>query len=271
MFYRCLKGELWKAFHNKRFYVAFLITFVIQMMNVCYNIYYVNYVVTTSAVGADVRYAISLFARWISAEGFNLSYDLLRELFPLLCIMPFGWSFLSEQQSGYEAQLLCRIPKTTRFVTKYIAVFLSGAAVIGANLLVNFLLNSLFLPSPMIDPFHMYMISPLTTNSLFVTLFYSHPWLFCGLWLILSSLWGGLLASTSALTSLIFRKNIYVLVLPFLILLAMLTLGIPSPLNYLLIYTELITSYTVMAELLILFFVIPFLGGLLLRRRREVL
>jgi hypothetical protein len=31
------------------------------------------------------------------------------------------------------------------------------------------------------------------------------------------------------------------------------------------------TSYTVMAELLILFFVIPFLGGLLLRRRREVL
>ncbi|MCD8127745.1 MAG: hypothetical protein LUD82_10005 [Clostridiales bacterium] len=269
MFFRCLKTELWKAFHNKRFLLACGIGFVIQCFNLIYNIRYVQQTISNSAEGADIRSGISLFLRWISADGWSLGYYLLLILFPLIVVIPFGWSALSERSSEYQVQMLCREKKVSYFTGKYIAVFLSGGSVIAMTLLVNLLLNALVLPA--VVPDISLMNTSILAGELFSLVYYTHPWLYCLLWVGIDFLWGGVLAVTCMLTAQLFKRNIYVLILPFVLYLILDYIGPVSPMQYLLIGGSATRTGATLSAMLIILGLFSYVAGLFLFQRREVL
>lgn len=265
---RVFKIELWKAFHNKGFLVACLMGVVIEVLNLGYNIWYVGYVTNGSLEGADIGAGFALFLRWVSADGYTLSYTLFLILFPLIAIMPFGWSFFSERKNGYQNQMLCRRNKVQYFTAKYAAIFLSGAGIIALILIVNLLLNAMVLPARAPEPD---MISTVSAGEMFSMLYYTHPWSYCWIWIGISSLWGGMIASTSMLTAFIFKRNIYVLVVPFVLYQVLDYLAYISPVQYFLIAGNVTQKFWFVAASMAINFFLTYVLGLLIYCRKEVL
>ena len=106
-FLPCLRGELWKVFHARAFYIALAAGLLIQLYNVVWNIEYVQEIYNSGPRHADGD-TRSLFILWLSANG-TLAYFLFRWLFPLLALIPYGWSYRSEAQSGYNTRIKRRL------------------------------------------------------------------------------------------------------------------------------------------------------------------
>ena len=209
-FLPCLRGELWKVFHARAFYIALAAGLLIQLYNVVWNIEYVQGIYNSGPRHADGD-TRSLFILWLSANG-TLAYFLFRWLFPLLALIPYGWSYRSEAQSGYCNQMLTRVSKGGYFTAKYIGTFVSGAAVIAIPLGVNLLLNAMICPAAV--PTSYSMVVPIHPADIMYPLFFIHPWLYSILWLSISALWGGIMAGLSMFLSQFMKRNIFILILP---------------------------------------------------------
>ncbi len=267
-FTNCLRGELWKVFHSKAFYAALIAGLLIQMHNVIGNISYVRsfYEGGIRHTGGDTR---SLFILWVSA-GFGLANLLLHWLFPVLALVPYGWSYGSEARSGYRSQLLVRVSKGAYFTAKYIGAFVSGAVVIVIPLTVNLLLNALICPA--VPPAPYSMTTPVHPQDMMYLLFCSHPWLYAILWLGISALWGGVMAGLSVLLSQFIKRSIFVLILPGIVVyLLSYVLFAWSPDNGFLILSSYVRSASVVFGEMAALATLSFGGGLVLFSRQEVL
>lgn len=213
-FVPCLRGELWKVFHARALYIALTVGLLIQLYNVLYNIEYVRHIYILEEVngpshgGGETR---SLFILWLSATA-NLEYFLFRWLFPLLAMVPYGWSCRSEARMGYRNQVLARVSKGSYFIAKYIGAFVSGAVVIAVPLGVNLLLNAMVCPA--VVPPSYSMVVPIHPADIMYLLFFSHPWVYSLLWLGISTLWGGTMAGLSMFLSQFMKRSIFILIIP---------------------------------------------------------
>ncbi|MGM9606334.1 MAG: hypothetical protein ACI3XJ_02395 [Oscillospiraceae bacterium] len=267
-FWPCLRGELWKVFHSRAFYAALIAGLLIQLCNVGRNIWYVQLLYDGGArhVDGDTR---SLFILWLSA-GMNMAYYLFQWLFPLLALIPYGWSYGSEAQSGYRNQLLVRVSKASYFTTKYIGSFVSGATVIALPLGLNLLLNAMICPA--VVPQAYSMVVPIHPLDMMYQLFFSHPWLYAFLWLGISALWGGVIAGLSVLLSQWIKKGIFVIILPCAVVyLLSYILGAWAPANSFLISSHYFRIPAIVFGEMGALAALSLGGGLALFSRREVL
>lgn len=269
--YNCIKSELWKVSHSRWLLYTFILGFFIQVMNLMYNLTYVPYVLENSVVGANVGQAVSLFLRWISIDGWTLGYNMLLILFPLLAALPFGWSFFTEVHSNYQNQILIRKNKWQYYCTKYIATFISGGTVVCVTLLSNLLLNALICPAVSVNSY--VQTTEISPSEMLSKLYYSNPWLHSFIWIGIDFLWGGVLAALCILAAQIVKKRIFVVLMPFALLLLMdyLLPASWSPAQYLLISS--FTDHQLSTLLIMLggFAIVGFVGGWLLYSKRETL
>lgn len=189
----------------------------------------------------------TLFNHWIGGESHTPGSADYFFLFPLLVSIPYGWSYCAEKRSGYVKHMVIRSGRMRFYFSKYIALFLSGGLAMVIPLLFNFLLTAMFVPAVMPDPSYItaYGIGP---GSFLSMIFYSHPFVYVFLYLLIDFLFGGLIACLSFAASDFVKNRVVVTLLPFFILLGF---------NYLchsFVYTSATEIYT---ELSPMFFLRP--------------
>ncbi len=224
-----LKIELKKAFQNKLFGVTITIASVIAVFSAIYNIqvieaekeYYANAVAQFGSESVNPNSPLySLFNHWICEDFSSLASTAFFMLFPIFAVLGYGWSLFSEQKSGYIKNVVTRVSKRKYFLSKYIATFLSGGAIVSIPVILNFLLVSMFVPAVKPDIF--YNVGwTVGTNSMFSKYFYTQPFVYVFLRILVVFLFSGAVATVSYALAFFIRNRFAVILLPFLGVLAL--------------------------------------------------
>lgn len=141
-------------------------------------------------------------------------------LLPVCAVLPYASAFHQERKVGYLRVMLPQCGKKSYFLAKTMAVFLTGAAVVILPLVVNFLAVSAFIPAtaPQVNyNFYNYVLF----GDLWADLFFNQPLLYVALYILLDSLFGGLLGLFAFALSFLIRNRVVILVLPLLFLLGL--------------------------------------------------
>lgn len=222
---RVLKLELKKAFCNKMFYLVLAIGLVIAGISAVQNIQGYYYGLELEAGSEKVAKEIYnpnngmsiLYNRCILMNFQSSMTTLFYTLFPLLVCLAYGWSYFGERKSGYVMNVMIRTHKKSQyFLAKYIAVFLSGGAVIAIPLIANFLVVACFVPAYQPD---LYYLPYYGVQGHFLReVFYAMPLLYFGCLIAINFLFGGLLAVCSMALTLFIKNKFAVVLLPFMCL-----------------------------------------------------
>lgn len=209
---RIFKLELKRAVINKMFLVSLLIGCTIAFCQFFYEVIPMReYLQSLVERGL---YPHSVFNKWIGGTFSSFWGSLFFTISPILAALPFSDSLFTDKKDGYVKNLFTRTNKGKYFVSKYIAVFLSGACAVTIPLIFNFYLSSLVLPCVIPDPSTgTFMIMGFHT---WANLYFGSPFLYVFIYLTLIFFVSGIL-TTVALSLSFFVKHKYIVVLtPFL-------------------------------------------------------
>lgn len=214
-----IKTELWKAVHNAFFALSLILGIGIILLDVAQNIVTVDDLVRRNLEAGllgNGTHGISLFVRWIAINGFTFGSIYFFLIWPVLAAMPYGWSYAQEVKTGAINQYLVRSNRKTYFISKYIAVFLSGGISVFLPVLVNLFLNALFCPATVPEVTH--LLTAITDGYFLSDLFYTHPWCYCLIWCVVDFLFGGMGACLCFFVSPKIRFPVMVMLFPFAML-----------------------------------------------------
>ena len=143
---RSVRAELYKALHNKMLWIAIGIGLLLIAMDLWEAYEGIRHaresVIEWQAEGKDIYLGYSLFQSWIYAGSGTYGASLLITIWPLLAAMAFGWSYNNERLSGVYNQVVSRIGIHRYFLSKHIAVFISGGLAYSIPIVVKtFYLN----------------------------------------------------------------------------------------------------------------------------------
>lgn len=216
---KAIKTELWKATHNTFFTLSLILGIGIILLDVAQNVITVDDLVRRNieaGLMGNGTHSISLFTRWIAINGFTFGSVYFFLIWPVLAAMPHGWSYAQEVKTGVINQYLVRSTRKTYFISKYIAVFLSGGISVSLPIIVNLFLNALFCPATLPEVTH--LLTAITDGYFLSALFYTHPWCYCLIWCSVDFLFGGMGACLCFLVGHKIRFPVMVMLFPFAIL-----------------------------------------------------
>lgn len=265
-----LKTELSKALKNKYFWVTLIAASVIAVLGAMNRINEYNsiqeYIAADKASHGGVSWknpylpADTVFTYWIGADYTSLYFSLFYLLLPLFAAFPYGWSYVVERKKGYIKNVLTRTKKQNYFLAKYIAVFVAGGLAVSLPLIINFCTVAAFIPARMPDVLYD-AYSGVSFAQMWSRLFFTHPFVYVGLYMLLNFVFSGLIATLSIAATFAIRNRVAVVLLPFFLMLGMnflntySTMWELSPLNFL--HSARIVNITngwiVLAEGIILF------------------
>lgn len=160
-------------------------------------------------------YPNSLFNSWIGAMLASLPNTLFYFLLPIIATIPHAKSFFDDRENGVMQNICVRTRKKHYLLSKYISVFLSGAVPVAIALIFSLWLTALSIPSLMPDPST--GTFSLVDNNMWSKLFYSHPFVYVSLFILIDAIFAGLL-STIALCAALFVENKFIVSLsPFIV------------------------------------------------------
>lgn len=187
-----LRMELYKMLHNKMLYFAIAVGLVLCGMDVVANVSKMRYFDASIQMLRDrgLRVSLghdgySLFYLWMGKYSSTYGGSLFCTIWPVLAAMAYGWSYNQDRRSGVYDQIVVRTDAKMYFVSKYIAVFVSGGLAISVPMLADLLANAMVCP---------YSIPILTgsLNAYFLSeLYYTCPWAYGLIWCGMTFLWGG--------------------------------------------------------------------------------
>lgn len=222
---RVIQLELKKALKNRYFLIAILVGSFITTLAFLYNVgMYQNnieakahYAATTFVQENPLVDLTNLFSRWVGGEDYTLGSVVYFFVFPILVAVPYGWSYCVEAKSGYVRGMVTRCGRAAYFGAKYLAVFLSGGLAMVLPLLYNFLLTALFIPAAMPNPLYA-VHNEVFPTSLLSMVYYSHPFVYVALYLLLDFVFCGLLACLCFAVSAWVKNRVVVTLVPFALL-----------------------------------------------------
>lgn len=220
-----IRIELKKAFHNRMLYITLAIAIAIAVFSAVTNIQdytameemKAGYRYHADIPGNPEHEIISTHNRWIGQDTSSMGTSLFYLLLPLLAALPYSWSYLSEQHSGYVKNVITRNERKPYYLAKYVATFLSGAFIIFVPMLLNLVIVSSVIPAAGPDISYDMYYGLLATDML-TSVFYTKPILFIVLRLIMGSGFAGLIATAVMGLGQFIKKTVAVLILPFLAL-----------------------------------------------------
>lgn len=199
-----LKGELQKAFRNPYLVVAIIIGTILAIMYAVetwrdvmprlHDMMNAREIECLTCVKEEAD-TYSAFYRWIGIYDQYSSSKIFYWCWPILTAMPYTWSYWRERRDGSADKSIAECGWKAYFSAKYLAVFLSGGAVVAWVFVLSFLLNATFLPMITIGP----GTTNITNGCLLSKVFYTCPWLYCILVTIICSIFGGVTACLALL------------------------------------------------------------------------
>lgn len=221
MLKRMIGIELRKALKNKLFYITILIGCSITMLSFANSVsIYQNELLMKESSDSNPMQAIThLFNLWIGGEPFSLGSSIYFFVLPLLAAIPYGWSYCEEKQCGYVRMAAVCCGRSNYYLSKYIAVFLSGGLAVVIPLIFNFLLSALFIPASMPSPVYC-TSNGVFFHSLMSSIYYTIPFVYVLLYLCVDFVFCGLIACISYGAASFVRHRAVAVILPLFLLLS---------------------------------------------------
>ena len=164
---------------------------------------------------ATTVYPYSLYEGFIGNEGITFWNELYYYMIPVLAALPFSASFFEDERSGYLKNMLTRVPKGKVWTAKAIVTFCSGAITGSAAYIFSFWLNSLELP--MIHPNEVAMHTHVIDKMSMSDWYYTKPWLYFGIYLVVLMLGSGFMALCSLCVSFVAVNRLVIWTVPFML------------------------------------------------------
>ena len=216
-----LQCEVRKAFTNRWFAVSLVIGCTLVAISATFNTMAGYQVNELWSQYLDTKWldlsSSSCFKYWLVVDFIQPTASLFFQLLPLLAVLPFSWSYLEESKIGYISSLITRANRKHYFLSKYIAVFLSGAIVITIPIILNFLICACFIPARLPDVFAVIYFG-IYEQALWSEVFYNNPYLYVALFTSLNFVFSGIWATTVFALSAIIKNRVALIILPYLFL-----------------------------------------------------
>lgn len=161
-------------------------------------------------------YPHSVFNSIMGLSSFDWQTTAFIAIAPLLAAIPFGNSYFIDIKSGYIKNLYTRAKKSDYLKAKYMSTFISGVMVIGVPMLVNLMLCMMLVP--ILTPISGSGLFPVLDGSMWVDLYYAHPFIYLFGFILINSLFGGLYACLTLAGSYIIGNKFLVQLFPYIII-----------------------------------------------------
>lgn len=209
---KAVSTELYKALHNKMLWIAVAVGLVLIAMDLweCYHEIHrrtFEDIIKFREQGIETYLYYSLFFSWKYIGNGTYGGSLLNTVWPLLAAMAFGWSYNNERLSGVYNQVVSRIGIRRYFLSKHIAVFISGGLAFSIPIVVDLLAMALFYPA--------YGHPSVFDNTFLSGLALVSPWGFCIAMCGMSFLWGGATACICHCAGTYLRHGVMVVLVPY--------------------------------------------------------
>ncbi|MDD4369589.1 MAG: hypothetical protein PHD56_00695 [Anaerostipes sp.] len=156
----------------------------------------------------------TMFQKWIGGFVFPLQSFLYYLMLPFIGVLPGGATFYEDMESGLISNICLRCKKSKYLLAKYIAVFITSGVAFSVPLIVNLLFCVAHFPALVPEAFT--NIGP-SGNFLFFSLYFSNPWGYLILFLILGFLFAGGTACIALPVSFYVKHKAGVLLTPFIL------------------------------------------------------
>lgn len=208
-----LKIELERAYKNKAFLVALIIGAMLSFANVIIEVIprAMNPLRTFSRDGQILPQ--NVFVSWMGGNQ-NFEYTLLIRIIPLLVVIPYAATYFSDKKNGIIKNYYVRMDKKNYLIAKYITVFFSAGIVAIFPFVLNLMITSMILPS--IRP-EVASSQGLSVNGLWSQIYYTHPYAYILLSLMLIFMLSGIFGSMTLMLSHFANNRFIAMVFPFLL------------------------------------------------------
>ena len=212
-----LKFELDRAFRNRRMLAALLIGCAVSLWHLW------DYILPVRYYLGEGGYPLSSFNKWMGGENYSFQASVYFMWLPILCALPHSTSFVFDRTTGYGNQAVVRSGWGKYLAAKYLAVFLSGAAVAVLPLLFDFAATNLFLPAVM--PQAGMGLSAIGEGAFLGALYFRHPLLYLLFYLVMDGVFYGLFNSLALFTATFLKNRFAVQLAPFLVYMFLFSVG----------------------------------------------
>ncbi|MFT8350440.1 hypothetical protein [Clostridium saccharoperbutylacetonicum] len=159
-------------------------------------------------------YEISCYDNFIFFNLNSIS-NILILIFPILSVLSYSDSYLEDVHSGLIKYIYTRYSKNRYLICKFVANFIAGGLTFIIPLIIDFIILILSYPSL---PTHSILgKQTILCGGLFPSLFYEHPIIYIGMWLIIYFMYAGAFASIALGISMIIKNKFAILFIPFLL------------------------------------------------------
>lgn len=213
---KLLKIEAKRLVHNRMFLVALGIGIAISLLHFFMLILPASFGLDEyMQIGKARVFPGFLFSDWMGANGTNIQGFIYFLVLPLLATMAFADSYYTDKKTGFLKNMVTRTGKKRYFLGKYITVFWGAGLVVLLPLVLNFMLTAMVLPA--LTPEPTASIYSMTSVSMWVDLFYTHPFLYQLGYAGIIFVYSGILASIALIITFYFEHRFSVLLAPFLV------------------------------------------------------
>lgn len=215
-----LRVELWKATHNRMFFLSLAVGLFLALGDS-----YLSWLTVTElhqstlemlahGYGRGGHAGYSLFVLWMPINGFQIATIYFFLIWPALAAMPYGWSYGQERNSGVTQQITTRSGKRTYFNAKFISVFISGGFAVFLPILINLLVDAMICPYalPKLG------IVPVFNGNFLSALYYTNPWVYAICWCMMEFLFGGAAACLCFVVGSMLKFRVMTILVPLVLL-----------------------------------------------------
>lgn len=203
-----LKMEFQRSWKSKGFWIAISIGIGIAIMQ------FVNIVLPLRNHILAGDYPFSAFEKWLCGSDDSVFPALYYFVVPILIALPNAGSCKLDFMTGYVRNVLIRTSRKDYFVAKYIVTFLMGGFIAIFPMVFNFLLTASVLPALLPQASIGYY--PIFSYHMLSDVYYTYPYLYLLVYLVINFVFFGFLATLSLLASYICDKLFTTILAPFI-------------------------------------------------------
>lgn len=159
----------------------------------------------------------SFFNSWLGGLPTGMAPILFYTLLPLYAAIPYATSYLDDKKSGYLRGMVAGYGRRSYYAHRFVMVFFSGALVVLIPLVVNMLLVACFIPFRMPDPIEN-LYFQVYHDTIGGKIFYTAPWLYDLLYLLLDAVFAGTWAAVVFACSFFTSSKLLAIIGPYIAL-----------------------------------------------------
>ena len=153
---------------------------------------------------------------WMPRYGAHSKfYYLWIVILPLLCTVPYAITYFVDRQDGLINQLITRMGRRNYYIAKLLVCFVNGGTIAVVPLIVNLVACMCFLPWGM--PLRSTNVYPVGESNAFSEIFYTKPFLYVLIYLVLTFILFGLITASTMLLSLLVENRYALITAPFIL------------------------------------------------------